>query len=134
MNTPIYATQSVKKYVKAYKSLLMVTACALALVSFIAFAGPQLAGAQTFPSLTAQAGIGSKGTNVSNLQTFLASNPMIYPEGLVTGYYGGLTAQAVRNFQLYYGIDQVGNVGPITLAKLNSVIGNGYGLPLAVHT
>ncbi|MFA5131778.1 MAG: peptidoglycan-binding protein [Candidatus Paceibacterota bacterium] len=75
--------------------------------------------------LTSQLDFGARGINVTNLQSFLAETPSIYPQGLVTGYYGSLTVQAVKNFQAVYGFDQVGRVGPQTLAKINSLIANG---------
>ena len=56
---------------------------------------------------------------------------MIYPEGLVTGYYGPLTASAVSQFQAAYGLPQVGRVGPMTLAKLDSIVSSGLGLDTA---
>lgn len=57
---------------------------------------------------------GSSGDDVSSLQTWLASRPSIYPEGLVTGNFGPLTQKAVQRFQGENGIEQTGNVGPKT--------------------
>lgn len=71
-------------------------------------------------NLYRQLSLGMTGTDVYDLQTFLAKDSSIYPQGLVTGYFGPLTAQAVRNFQSRYGISPVGRVGPITLAAINS--------------
>lgn len=79
-----------------------------------------------FSPITSQLEYGNRGMQVTNLQTFLASNPSIYPEGLVTGYYGPLTVNAVKAFQNFYGISPVGRVGPITMAKMNEVMT--YGL------
>jgi peptidoglycan hydrolase-like protein with peptidoglycan-binding domain len=67
------------------------------------------------------------GASVRNLQTFLAENPAIYPQGEVTGYFGTLTLKAVQRFQSKYGIAKPGErvygyVGPATRAKLNSLI------------
>jgi peptidoglycan hydrolase-like protein with peptidoglycan-binding domain len=62
---------------------------------------------------------GMSGDDVAALQALLASDPDTYPEGLVTGFYGGLTANAVKNFQKKHGIEAVGFVGPKTLQKLN---------------
>lgn len=59
---------------------------------------------------------------VEELQELLASDPTIYPEGLVTGYYGPLTEAAVRRFQEQFGIDSVGRVGPQTRNLLNRII------------
>ncbi|OHA89346.1 MAG: hypothetical protein A2653_01490 [Candidatus Zambryskibacteria bacterium RIFCSPHIGHO2_01_FULL_43_25] len=62
---------------------------------------------------------GMSGDDVSALQITLAADPSVYPEGLVTGYFGPLTAQAVKKFQKKFGIEQVGFVGPKTLKELN---------------
>jgi peptidoglycan hydrolase-like protein with peptidoglycan-binding domain len=67
--------------------------------------------------------IGSTGTEVTELQAYLSLDRSIYPEGLVTGYYGPLTRAAVMRFQALHGIPQVGRVGPMTLASLNSLMG-----------
>jgi len=54
-------------------------------------------------------------------------NDGVYPEGLITGYYGQLTKKAVQRFQEKYGIAKqgdpgYGDVGPNTRAKLNQVL------------
>ncbi len=64
---------------------------------------------------------GMRNDQVKALQRFLAQYPEIYPEGLVTGYFGPLTKLAVKRFQAKYGIRQVGRVGPKTLAKINEL-------------
>jgi peptidoglycan hydrolase-like protein with peptidoglycan-binding domain len=66
-------------------------------------------------------GQGSKGENVKILQQLLAQDSSIYPEGLISGFYGRLTAEAVKRFQKKHGIEQAGNVGPKTLKKLNEL-------------
>lgn len=76
-------------------------------------------------AITTSLDIGSKGEDVTSLQTFLAKDSNIYPEGLITGYYGSLTAAAVTRFQSKYGIDAVGRVGPITRTKINELISAG---------
>lgn len=68
---------------------------------------------------------GMTGTDVSSLQSYLAQDPTIYPQGLVTGYYGALTTSAVMKFQARYGIPMVGRCGPVTLAALNSRMSGG---------
>ncbi len=65
---------------------------------------------------------GMTGDDVKALQAILAADPEIYPEGLITGYYGRLTSEAVRKFQRKNGIETVGVVGPKTLQKLNEKI------------
>jgi peptidoglycan hydrolase-like protein with peptidoglycan-binding domain len=81
--------------------------------------------AASYSPLTAQVNIGERSENVRNLQMFLAENQSMYPSGLVTGYFGPLTAAAVVRFQNQYGIDPVGRVGPLTLGKINNIISSG---------
>lgn len=76
--------------------------------------------------LTRQLEQGMAGNDVSTLQTFLASDITIYPQGLVTGYFGPLTFSAVSNFQSQNGILRVGRVGPITLAAINRLMGTSW--------
>lgn len=65
---------------------------------------------------------GSQGDKVAMLQALLAADPTIYPEGLISGFYGRLTAAAVKRFQKKHGLAQVGFVGPKTLQKLNEFL------------
>ena len=60
---------------------------------------------------------------VTRLQTLLAKNPTIYPEGKVTGYFGPATLAAVKRFQVQEKIVSAsstayGIVGPATRAAL----------------
>lgn len=71
--------------------------------------------------------VGSSGSEVTALQNYLSADSSLYPEGKVTGYYGSLTQAAVLRFQARYGISQTGTVGPITGAKINSLLGTGGG-------
>jgi len=76
-------------------------------------------------TLNRQLDIGMSGSDVTALQTYLASDPSLYPQGLVTGYFGTLTSAAVSNFQARNGIAVVGRVGPITLVALNTKMAGG---------
>jgi len=76
---------------------------------------------------------------VSLLQIFLANDPDIYPEGLVTGYFGPLTERAVQRWQARMNIVSSGTpattgygvVGPRTRAVLNSYnAGGGFRPPI----
>jgi len=58
--------------------------------------------------------VGSKGAEVTLLQQKLGITP-------ATGYFGPMTKKAVLKFQKDNGIAQVGNVGPMTRAKLNAL-------------
>jgi peptidoglycan hydrolase-like protein with peptidoglycan-binding domain len=72
--------------------------------------------------------VGDEGDDVIALQELLLAEG-VYPEGLITGYFGSLTKQAVIRFQEKYK-DEIltpaglsggtGFVGPSTRAKINS--------------
>ncbi|MBU3942521.1 peptidoglycan-binding protein [Patescibacteria group bacterium] len=76
--------------------------------------------------------IGSRGSSVSCLQEFLKNQGAdVYPEGLVTGYFGNLTKQAVIRFQEKYTSEILtpiglsigsGYVGKMTLSKINLLL------------
>ncbi|HRY76670.1 MAG TPA: peptidoglycan-binding domain-containing protein, partial [Candidatus Paceibacterota bacterium] len=73
--------------------------------------------------------LGDSGEGVRQLQIFLKTQgTAIYPEGLVSGYFGSLTQKAVQRFQEKYGIAKAGDagygyVGPVTRAKINALQG-----------
>lgn len=92
------------------------------IVSVMVVATPLFAQAD---ALNRQLQVGMHGTDVSTLQTFLATDPTLYPQGLVTGYFGFLTKSAVSNFQSRNDLPPVGRVGPMTLPVLNFQIANG---------
>lgn len=112
----LFSIKSVKSMLGA--SLTMSLFFALALVAVF----PSGASAA---ALYRQLQLGMSGGDVSDLQTFLATDPTIYPQGLVTGYFGSLTKSAVSNFQARNGIATVGRVGPQTLAVINAQMGGG---------
>jgi len=78
--------------------------------------------------------LGQRGPEVSCLQEFLKlQGPEIYPEGLVTGYFGPLTKRAVVRFQEKYwqeilkpwGLTKgTGFVGQTTRAKIEQLLSN----------
>jgi peptidoglycan hydrolase-like protein with peptidoglycan-binding domain len=64
--------------------------------------------------------------DVRRLQILLTLDKDVYPEGIISGYYGSLTQKAIKRFQVKYGIVTpsdlgYGNVGPKTRAKLAEV-------------
>lgn len=94
-----------------------ITAIALVVVSVPAFAFADI--------LTRELQLGMSGNDVSLVQTHLAKDNTIYPQGLVTGYFGSLTKSAVSNFQARNGIATVGRIGPVTLQALNAQMAGG---------
>jgi hypothetical protein len=69
---------------------------------------------------------GSSGKSVTALQQFLAQDSTIYPEGLVTGFFGPATERAIGRFQQKYGIAGAGQpgygmLGPKTRAYINGI-------------
>ncbi|MFA5746963.1 MAG: peptidoglycan-binding domain-containing protein [Candidatus Paceibacterota bacterium] len=70
---------------------------------------------------------GVSSEDVRLLQEFLASDPEIYPEGKITGYFGQATKKAVQRFQRKFCISAVGNVGPQTMQKINELLAEGAG-------
>ncbi|MHB1316830.1 MAG: peptidoglycan-binding protein [Minisyncoccota bacterium] len=75
--------------------------------------------------------LGMSGTDVTSLQTFLATDSSVYPSGLVTGYFGELTKAGVERFQAKNGIVSsgtpattgYGRVGPQTMSAINAQMG-----------
>ncbi len=103
-----------------------------ATVAAVLMATPLFASAAT---ISIQLEPGMTGSEVSALQTFLATDSTIYPEGLVTGYFGALTEAAVKRYQVQHGIAAVGRVGPITLASINGgAIGGSDDVNAAITT
>lgn len=76
---------------------------------------------QATAQLVATLAFGSQGDQVKILQTLLAADAAIYPEGLITGFFGRLTGEAVKRFQKKHGIEIAGIVGPRTLKKINEL-------------
>ena len=70
---------------------------------------------------------GSTGDDVSRLQQFLARDRTIYPEAIVSGYFGALTEAAVQRWQTKYNVVSSGSpattgygvVGPRTAAAIS---------------
>ena len=71
--------------------------------------------------------VGSRGNEVEALQRYLAQDSKLYPEGLITGYYGRATKAAVGRLQEKHQLGTpatpgYGGVGPKTRALLNSLV------------
>lgn len=69
---------------------------------------------------------GSTGLDVIRLQEFLKKDSSVYPEGIISGYFGPATLRAVARLQIKHNITNendpfLGTVGPKTRAKLNEL-------------
>lgn len=79
---------------------------------------------------------GMTGDDVSRLQTYLAADPSVYPEALVSGYFGALTEVAVQRWQTKYNIVSSGDpdstgfgvLGPRTAAAISLQCSTGTGV------
>lgn len=86
-----------------------------------------------YTTINSQLDFGEKNADVTSLQAFFKDNAAIYPEGLVTGYFGSLSRSAVQRFQSQNDIVSSGSaastgygrVGPTTKDKINSLINQG---------
>lgn len=66
---------------------------------------------------------GAKGSEVVLLQQFLQKNGFGIPDdGPVTGIFGKVTEQAVKNFQIKNGFDPMGIIGEKTRALINQML------------
>jgi len=78
--------------------------------------------------LSGNLGMGSTGEDVSRLQAFLGKDKNIYPAGSVTGYFGRMTEDAVKNWQTAHNIVSDGTpgttgfgvVGPHTRSEMDT--------------
>jgi len=95
----------------------------------------QLTPAVTY-NFTRDLTIGSRGDDVRALQTLLKKQDLdIYPEGLVTGYFGKLTRAALARYQAKVGISPaVGYFGPKTRAHINALMTTATPTPTPTET
>ena len=76
-------------------------------------------------NLTRDLSEGDRGSDVTALQQTLSSDPSILPPGLITGFFGHRTQEALKKFQQKFGIFSVGSTttgffGPKTRGALRS--------------
>lgn len=98
------------------QSLYLVFGAVMAMATILTVGVPVFVHAE---SIDRQLSLGMSGADVTLLQTFLAKDSTIYPQGIISGYFGSLTQSAVSNFQARNGISTVGRVGPVTLNLIN---------------
>lgn len=62
---------------------------------------------------------GMSGSDVRDLQELLAQDSDVYPEGLITGFFGPATERALKKLQKKHGIEQAGVFGPKSRALIH---------------
>ncbi len=87
----------------------------------------QVSGLQSELKLTKRLYMGSKDDEVKTLQQLLSTDTEIYPEGLITGYYGPLTVKAVMKMQMKAGLPVTGQLDDHTIARINEILRDGAG-------
>ena len=93
-------------------------------------AKPSPVALQVSPVFTKALSRGMSNPDIRRLQELLANDKTLYPEGIVSGFFGALTEKAVGRFQEKYGVAKAGDagygtVGPKTRAKLTEVFSGG---------
>lgn len=61
---------------------------------------------------------GMSDDDIKKVQELLASDPSIYPKGIVSGYYGPLTKEAIKNLQRRHGLTETGEIDAETKALI----------------
>jgi peptidoglycan hydrolase-like protein with peptidoglycan-binding domain len=79
----------------------------------------------TYDSIfTSSITLGSSNESVTLLQQVLASDPEVYPEAMITGYFGPLTRAALERFQRLWGLEPTGTFTDETRFVLARVLDN----------
>jgi hypothetical protein len=83
--------------------------------------GSQVAGVATAVTFTRNLKLGMRGDDVTVLQQILARLGLLSAKA-ITGYFGALTEQAVKDFQWKHNIISTGLVGEVTRDVLNAMV------------
>jgi peptidoglycan DL-endopeptidase LytE len=103
------------------RSLVFASLSMLALAPAVTSLQAQAAHAGTTSTTSTTLSLGMSGPLVSDLQTHLnVLGYYTYPS--ITGYYGSVTAQSVKNFQSAYGLTADGIAGPVTQQNLDHAL------------
>lgn len=125
--TPLAASAATVAELQAQAAALLVQVQALQ----AQYSGSSAAATGACPNLTRSLSRGISGNDVLRLQTFLARDPSIYPEAILSGYFGPLTERAVQRWQVRYGVISSGPgygiAGPRTAAAIALQCAGGYG-------
>lgn len=82
---------------------------------------PAVLGVQTTAGgFTESLEYGVTNDDISYIQKLLATDPEIYPEAIVSGFFGPKTQEAIRKLQTRFNLDPVGVIGPATRTILET--------------
>jgi hypothetical protein len=79
-------------------------------------------GAQSKTIFTQSLANGETNSDIEKIQELLATDPLIYPYGVTSGFFGPKTEEGIKNLQTRFNLDPVGVVGPATKALLELFI------------
>jgi hypothetical protein len=65
--------------------------------------------------------------DIRKIQKLLATDPDIYPEGITTGYYGRLTREALKRFQMKHNLEVTGEIDEETRELLEEYLSEKFG-------
>jgi peptidoglycan hydrolase-like protein with peptidoglycan-binding domain len=77
-------------------------------------------GASLSTVLTDDLSYGATNDSITKIQKLFATDSEIYGDGTISGFFGPKTQDALRRFQVRFGLDPVGVVGPSTKAILEA--------------
>ena len=70
---------------------------------------------------------GTTDEDVKKIQEILASDPTIYPQGIISGYYGPLTREALKRFQSKFDLEVTGTITDETQKALETLLEARFG-------
>lgn len=124
-NTAFASTSSIDELIAQLQQQIVLLSAKLEALK--SAQGEAQSAGQNINSTLAQIGSlreGMTGEQVLLLQATLANDSSVYPEGLVTGYYGKLTRAAIERFQKRHNLDGNGTLNAKTLKELNKMLRN----------
>ena len=75
-------------------------------------------GASASSVFTQSLEVGATNNDIERIQKLLATDKEIYGHGVISGFFGPKTEEAIKNLQTRYGLSPVGAIGPATKALL----------------
>ncbi len=117
--------QSLLEMVAKLQAQLQARSVATGSVSSVATVMVDAAPGRAIRCILPYASVGSQADGVYLLQEVLKKEG-VYPEGLVTGYFGNLTYAALVRFQSNYGLEKTGKLDEKTLEMLHRMVKKYY--------